>query len=161
MDTVSHAFWAFFATREKKWKWQSVCFSILPDVPRLFGIAYWVLLGLGYHAALEMSVRSFETIFSIAFHSLVVVAIFALLWFCFRRAWPIGALVGWLLHIVLDILTHGGDAQPIFWPLSDFSISSPVSYYRLDYFAGFFVVANVALIVLVIAWMVWKRKRKA
>lgn len=159
MDTVSHAFWAFFAYRKKEWKWESVAFSIFPDVPRIAGIAYFLALGMGYHAALLASLETPATLFSIAFHSLPIVALFALLWFAVKRAWPLGALAGWTFHIGVDVATHGGDPQPILWPLSNIAFDSPVSYYRLEFHGVEFFFLNVSLIVLAIAWMAWEKKR--
>lgn len=37
-------------------------------------------------------------------------------------------LLGWAGHVLADFLTHGKDARPVLWPLSEWKFESPVSY---------------------------------
>ncbi len=37
-------------------------------------------------------------------------------------------LIGWAGHILADFFTHGEDARPVFWPLSEWKFESPISY---------------------------------
>lgn len=47
-------------------------------------------------------------------------------------------LLGWAGHVLADALTHGGDARPLFWPLSGWRFDSPVSYWDRGRYGGMF-----------------------
>ena len=61
-----------------------------------------------------------------------------LLWFLF----------GWLGHTLADFLTHVNDVRPLFWPLTDWTWSSPVSYYDSAYYGREFFLANHGMMLL-------------
>ena len=42
-------------------------------------------------------------------------------------------LLGWFGHTLADFLTHGDDVRPLFWPITDWTWSSPISYYNSAY----------------------------
>ncbi len=86
-------------------------------------------------------------------HSLVVfLAVFLLLWLVFRR--PVLALLGWPLHILLDIPTHGAGIYrtPFLWPLSSYRFSG------IWWSRTWFMILNYSLIVAAyLALFVWPR----
>lgn len=77
---------------------------------------------------------------------------------------PIKAFLwGWLGHVVTDLFTHASDAIPIFWPVSDMVIRSPVSYWHPDYYGREFGVINAILTFLAVFYLIsdaWKRRKQ-
>jgi membrane-bound metal-dependent hydrolase YbcI (DUF457 family) len=61
-------------------------------------------------------------------------------------------LLGWAGHTLVDFLTHAEDALPLFWPLSNWTWQSPVSYYwdSPHYGREFFIVEHGALLLTVL-----------
>ena len=85
-------------------------------------------------------------------HSLITfTAVFALVWLVKGR--PVFEMLGWLLHILLDIATHQGIfAIHFLWPFSGYSVSA------LRWENRSFFVANYAALVVVYLWL-WIRHR--
>ncbi|MBF0706662.1 hypothetical protein IQ283_08565 (plasmid) [Alkalihalobacillus hwajinpoensis] len=72
-------------------------------------------------------------------------------------------LFGWVGHIITDLLTHVTDATPIFYPISDFVIKGPVSYWNPNYYGKEFQTINTILIIVATVYMVYdfiKYKRR-
>lgn len=63
---------------------------------------------------------------------------------------------GYLLHLFIDVWTHRTDAIYLFWPLSDFKIMGPVSYWEKAYTSTLFNVVNVALLSMVFGYLAHK-----
>ncbi len=100
-----------------------------------------------------------------ALHSVVPVALLLVLYWvlkfarCDPRKMLLWFLLGWFGHTIADFLTHVDDLRPLFWPISSWEWSSPVSYYdRLYYGRQFFVVEH-GLMLLITAWLLLRRKR--
>lgn len=55
-------------------------------------------------------------------------------------------LLGWTGHVAADALTHGSDARPLFWPISDWRFESPISYRERDRHALQFTIAEHMLV---------------
>ena len=55
-------------------------------------------------------------------------------------------LLGWATHVATDALTHGSDARPLLWPISDWRFESPISYRERDHHALPVTIAEHALI---------------
>ena len=88
-----------------------------------------------------------EILYNIS-HSLVIFSlVFLLAWLIFRK--PIWIMLGWLLHILIDIPTHikGYFATPMFWPISNFKING-IAYWREP------VVMIIDIILLIIAYSI-------
>jgi membrane-bound metal-dependent hydrolase YbcI (DUF457 family) len=66
-------------------------------------------------------------------------------------------LLGWLGHAVVDFLTHVDDTRPLFWPVSDWMWSSPVSYYNPDYYGREFSFASNGVAVGIVAYLLVRR----
>lgn len=88
-----------------------------------------------------------------ASHSLVVFAmIFGIFWLVKRR--PVLELLGWGLHILIDIPTHQGMfAVHFLWPLSRLSFSG------IRWENGWFLAVNYGALLIVFTWM-WLRRRE-
>lgn len=86
-------------------------------------------------------------------HSLVVFAVvFGLAWTILRR--PVLEMLGWALHILIDISTHQGIfAVHFLWPLSNYGFNG------IRWENRWFMAANYAGLLAAFAWL-WVHKRK-
>jgi hypothetical protein len=85
-------------------------------------------------------------------HSAVVAALVTLAcWACTRSLWL--PLLGWWSHIVIDVFTHSKDfyPSPIFYPFTQWGFDG------LAWNRPWFLIANHGAIVLVVAWLLWRR----
>jgi membrane-bound metal-dependent hydrolase YbcI (DUF457 family) len=98
-----------------------------------------------------------------ALHSAVPVAVLLVLyWVAWlkrvdRRRILLWFLIGWIGHTFADFLTHVDDTRPLFWPISDWQWSSPISYYNSNYYGRQFFFISHALIVLTMAGLLIRR----
>ncbi|WP_119066653.1 metal-dependent hydrolase [Rubrobacter indicoceani] len=68
-----------------------------------------------------------------------------------RRKIFLWLLVGWLGHTVVDFLTHAEDPRPLFYPFSDWTWNSPVSYYDPEHYGRTFsLLSNGGALVLIV-----------
>lgn len=67
-------------------------------------------------------------------------------------------LLGWAGHIVTDALTHGSDARPLFWPVSEWRFESPISYRERDRHALPVTIAEHALVLAAVLRLLTKYK---
>ena len=63
------------------------------------------------------------------------------------------------LHAVADFLTHHDDARRQFWPVSEWVLRSPVSYWDARYYGNTFGVFEVALVVMLAILLCWRLRR--
>jgi membrane-bound metal-dependent hydrolase YbcI (DUF457 family) len=68
-------------------------------------------------------------------------------------------LVGWAGHTVADFLTHVYDTRPLFWPLSGWEWSSPVSYYDPRYHGREFIALEHGGMLVISLWLLYRRLR--
>jgi membrane-bound metal-dependent hydrolase YbcI (DUF457 family) len=66
-------------------------------------------------------------------------------------------LLGWFGHTIVDFLTHVDDGRPLFWPVSDWLWSSPVSYYNPDYYGREFSAISNGVAVGIMALLLGRR----
>ena len=64
-----------------------------------------------------------------------------------------------LLHAFADFLTHHDDARRQFWPVSDWVFRSPVSYWDARFYGNVFGMFEVALVVMLAAFLCWRLAR--
>ncbi len=76
-----------------------------------------------------------------------------------RRRILLWFLLGWFGHTVADFLTHVDDTRPLFWPISSWEWSSPVSYYNPLYHGREFFAVSHGLMLLTMLWLFFKRRR--
>ncbi|MEW4530062.1 metal-dependent hydrolase [Maioricimonas sp. JC845] len=83
-----------------------------------------------------------------------------------QRRWPRAArwwtwfLVACLFHSVVDILTHHDDGPLLFWPIDwTTRFASPVSYWDPAHFGREFSRLELALDVVLLAYLVWPMVR--
>jgi hypothetical protein len=88
-------------------------------------------------------------------HSLVVfAAVFALVWLVCRR--PVLAMLGWPLHILIDIPTHTAQffPTPFLWPISSFQASG------ISWANRWFMLCNYTALAAVY-FLLWRSRRRA
>lgn len=88
-------------------------------------------------------------------HSLFVFAtVFGLVWLVARR--PVPELLGWLLHILIDIPTHSLRfyATPFLWPVSSYRFNG------ISWANRWFMLANYSALV-VVYFLLWRSSRRA
>ncbi len=177
METYSHSFltWALAKHGLKAGRAAGIAGAVgaaLPDLPSFAGTAYYV--GTGYITEGWASMHSEEILQKIYFtgpfggtgsalHSAVPVIVLLGIYGATRlrrfdrRRVLLWFLIGWLGHTFADFLTHVDDTRPLFWPISGWEWSSPVSYYNSAYYGQEFFIVSHTLIFLVLVTLAVKR----
>ncbi|MEK7501160.1 MAG: hypothetical protein AAB642_03490 [Patescibacteria group bacterium] len=184
MDIFSHAFWTAVAAKgansKIRYLWEvkplriawAAVWGIAPDVfafaPLFVSLLLGLFLGIGDlrwdnlprptdaepfgppgHLAIF---RLTNTLYNIS-HSLVTFAVvFAAAWLLRRRArWE---MLGWLLHIFIDVPTHSYRfyPTPVLWPLAGWKFDG------IPWGTPWFFVLNLSAMALVSVWLIWKRR---
>lgn len=182
MDILAHTLWANYGARvgnkaienknKKKAKptpkinvaWASF-FGVFPDffaftIPFILAL-YSIVTGASsfasfgsHHAPVAgFNLASFLYQYS---HSLVIWAVvFVIVWFLYKR--PRLELLGWLLHILIDIPSH----TPSFYPTP---FLFPISEYRFPYGVQwsnkYYMIINYSLLLIVSIYMIVKFKKQ-
>lgn len=174
MRTYSHALLTFAATRRSKPNdssfaaWAALG-ATLPDLPAGIGAArLWVRRRYSRESFLEeVCGRNVFSKPDAALHSVVPVTAALLLYAVFgaegykRRKAVFPLLLGWAGHVAADALTHGSDARPLLWPVSEWRFESPVSYRESGRYGRLFTFAEHAALLLVAARMIHRMPRGA
>lgn len=180
METYSHAFftWALAKHGVKVGRAAGIAGAVgaaFTDLPAFAGTAYYI--GPAYLRDGWSSMDTEEVLDAIYFsgpfggtgsalHSAVPVVALLVLYRLLnlggrdRRRILLWFLLGWLGHTVADFFTHVDDVRPLFWPLSDWTWSSPVSYYNSAYYGRQFFVVNHVLMLLTMALLLVARLRR-
>jgi len=180
VETYSHAFftWALAKHGVKTGRAAGIAGAVgatLPDMPSIAGTAYYIgmpFLREGWSSMDSEAVR--DPIYvsgpfgatGVALHSavpplaLLLLYVFLNLGSRDHRKILLWFLIGWLGHAVVDFLTHADNLRPLFWPLSDWEWSSPVSYYNPLYYGQEFFAISHALILLTMAALLIHRMRR-
>jgi LexA-binding, inner membrane-associated putative hydrolase len=145
MDIVSHALWAAAAGEHLRRKGlmgrgafgATIAIGAMPDVVSFIPALAWGVREPHPFAAmcasivatpggepLPAAINTLSHNLHCVTHSVVIAALVTLVVWRARPAW-IPVLVGWWLHIAMDIPTHSTDyyAVPIFYPLSDWGFN--------------------------------------
>ncbi len=177
METYSHAFftWAFAKHGIKAGRAAGVAGAVgatFPDLPSFAGTAYFI--GPSFLQEGWDSMHSEEMLEAIYFtgpfgatgsalHSVVPVALLLVLYRALgfgrrdHRRILLWFLLGWFGHTIADFLIHVDDTRPLFWPISGWEWSSPVSYYNPLYYGREFFAISHGLMLLIILWLLLKR----
>jgi membrane-bound metal-dependent hydrolase YbcI (DUF457 family) len=137
----AHAFWAWYPWRRRRWVAWFVLGAIMPDLPYVVVFAVASLrAGPGILANLGLWNSLWRNPLVCALHSLVPWSVVLLGGVVIRRARHpafarlttsfVAWIAGWGSHVFLDTLTHRSDGYPIFWPLSAYRFSTPISYWE-------------------------------
>lgn len=177
METYSHSFftWALAKHGVKAGRAAGIAGAVgaaFPDLPSVAGTAYYV--GAAYltdgWSSMHGEGRLEKIYFSGPFggtgsvlHSAVPVVALLLLYWVLKlgrrdsRKILLWFLLGWFGHTIADFLTHVDDTRPLFWPLTDWQWSSPVSYYNSLYYGREFFAINHGLMLLIIVGLFIRR----
>jgi len=180
VETYSHAFytWALAKHGVKAGRAAGVAGAVgasFPDLPAFAATAYYV--GPKFVSGGWASMHSEAILDSIYFsgpfgatgsalHSavpvVVLLGVYGLLKFGRRdgRRILLWFLLGWFGHTVADFLTHVDDVRPLFWPITDWTWASSVSYYNSEYYGREFFAINHVLMLLTIVVLLVRRMRK-
>lgn len=154
MDIVSHGLWGgtSFGRKSKKNFWTAFFWAVFPD---LFSFGIFTISTLsGFEKGPDWKSGPpdpslippyVHTLYDFT-HSLIPFAIiFFTVWFIRKK--PYYLMLGWPLHIIFDIGTHGTEffPTPFLWPFSSYrfdgvSWSSPEIFFPNLFFLGFLYV---------------------
>ncbi len=174
MDIFAHVLWTSAGARGanesflKKHRisvaWTAF-WGIFPDLFAFsFGfiqLFFYFVLGKISFAAIEADhhivpgFSSAHTLYQYS-HSLIIWAIvFLLIWIIRKR--PVYALLGWVLHILIDIPSHSGTfyPTPFLFPLSNYKFLHGVAWSTTWY-----MIINYSLLLVVFGWMLIRDVRK-
>ena len=158
MDTILHAFFAWFLCRKKKLAWLAAVGGALPDLASI-ATALFLFFAGGFSASALLG-EFFSTPFRgyyLVFHSFIVFAIAALVVLALKRKlWPF--FFGWGLHLLIDLPTHSTDGIRPLWPLTDWQFCSPFSWWDFSHGAPI-VIAVEAAALAVALWILWKERK--
>ena len=159
MDTLSHVFWAWFFARKNKLGWLAAAGAVLPDLASLVAGAFaLVVSGFDLTAAVQEFFATPYRPFYLFFHSVLVFGVLACVVLALKRvAWPF--FFGWGLHLLFDAFTHVTDGIRPVWPLSDWQLVGPFSYWDFSHGAAF-VIAVEAIALAVALWILWRERPK-
>jgi membrane-bound metal-dependent hydrolase YbcI (DUF457 family) len=166
MEIVSHALWATAAAQAANGKVATrvrvAWFAGWAAFPDLLAFTPAVIAGLWYrlsgaarirahHSGVRRSWLDFD-LYEVT-HSLVVFAlVFAVVWLIFRR--PVWELLGWALHVLMDIPTHSSRfPTPFLWPLSSYRIIG------ISWRQGWFMALDVSAL-MVVFLLLWRSRRR-
>jgi membrane-bound metal-dependent hydrolase YbcI (DUF457 family) len=124
MDKLSHALWGYAATGRKSKFWLAAFFGAFPDlfaftVPFTLAILTGNFSREGHHVFFPEFIR---TLYNIS-HSILICALVFGIIYTFRKKIYL-FMIGWPLHILLDIPTHEAEFYPtqFLYPLSTISV---------------------------------------
>ena len=171
MDIISHGLWGATAANiadkkinKKISPWWATFWGVFPDLFAFTIPFLWLMLKLVEGGSDIPNIRGAElqpdspwvfhiatTLYNYSHSMIVFLAVFGLVYFVLRR--PLWELIGWPLHIIMDIPTHTYQfyPTPALWPLwnkkfSGFSWATP-----------WFMVLNYSVLLLIYALLRLKR----
>ena len=167
MDIIAHALWTTAAAASARRRlpqeihlgWAAF-WGIFPDlfsftIPAVVRI-WWYATGTTHSLLPDAhSPQHFQFVWRLyhCSHSLLVfAAVFTLVWLMHRR--PVLELLGWALHILIDIPTHQGIfAIHFLWPLSSFGFEG------VRWENHWFLASNYFVLAVIFGWM-WAISRE-
>jgi hypothetical protein len=166
MDFIAHALWTTAAGTTARWRmgrqihlgWAAF-WGVFPDVfsfaiPAAVRI-WWYVSGTTHSLLPDAhGPQHFQFVWQLyhCSHSLLVFAVvFGLVWASVGR--PVLEMLGWALHILIDILTHQGMfAIHFLWPLSSYGFDG------VRWESRWLLVSNYSVLAVVFGW-IWLRRR--
>jgi hypothetical protein len=173
MDVVAHALWTnvvFYSkyAKQKRQRYWAAFFGVLPDLiaftPAIVYIL-WARLVQNLTISNYMAAYTNPTgVYAFAVqaynysHSLVIWAAIFLIVLLVRRGKPYWPLLGWALHIVIDIFTHPDFFRtPFLFPLSGYKNSHAISWADPKFMA---INYSLLIIVYIVLWQYNKRQHR-
>lgn len=165
MDIISHGLYGgiAFGRKSRISYWKSFFFGIMPDLFS-FGIFFVVSiiaiisgngnsLPVGPHDPASIP-QYVHTLYSVT-HSLIIAGLVIVIVSFFKRSLII-EMLGWPLHILVDIPTHSNKFFPtlFLWPVSDFHVNGT------SWGSPYIFIPNVILLTVLYFWF-YKSKKHA
>jgi|SRR3989344_1955576 len=156
MDTLAHGLWTYAAFHKKKYAWLGAFFGVLPDLLS-FGMLFVFNIFTGNFHRGKPALESLPDWLFSAYnmtHSLIVfAAVFLLIFFITKKwFWP---MLGWPIHILIDIPTHSTRffPTPFLWPLADYRFDG------ISWGTPWFMLLNYSSIIIVYFWIAHSRAK--
>ncbi len=130
MDFISHGLWAGVASGRKKKSdfWKSFTWGAMPDIipfaPVFLVGFYNMIFKQGDSFLGKPDISSIPSyvfdIYSVTHSYFTFILVFLILYFIYKK--PNWLMIGWPIHITMDIFTHSKDffPTPFLWPFSDY-----------------------------------------
>ncbi len=166
MDVLAHTLWAnalfhLKYAKERRQRYIAAAFGVVPDLIGFVPLTIYVL-----YNRLTLSPGTYQTYTSWTFtyaehaynytHSFVIFLVAVLIVMAIRKGklyWP---MLGWGLHILIDIFTHPDFYQtPFLFPLSGFKFYGGISWAH-----PVFMAINYGLLILVYIIIFWYRSKR-
>lgn len=171
MNTIHHGFWMYFFTHRSRAVWQYVLGGVAPDLVYFVMLAAMLWRGdLSWRALLNLNPTVFLSYLplypwagkiDLIGHSLVVwlAALLLSLLPLVRTVRPF--ILGWGVHVLIDVFTHSAYAVYFLYPLSMRQVHSPLSYWETTFLAREFNTVNYVLMFAAAVYLVywWWRRR--
>ncbi len=145
MDIFAHFFWTYALFHKTKKPWLAALFGIVPDLLS-FGMLFVINIFTGkFFGRPELSsVPSFVTKSYNFTHSLIIFSIILLIIYLITKKVYI-FLLGWPLHILLDIPSHTNKffPTPFLFPISGYTFSG------VSWANPIFMIINYSLLIII------------
>ena len=152
MDIFAHGFWTYAVFNKKKYRWLATLFGVLPDLLS-FGplFAYMLFKGLKFVKDENAIPDYVFAIYSLT-HSLIIFFIVTLVVYLILRKFP-WPMLGWGLHILIDIPTHTTTffPTPFLWPISNLRVNG------IAWSNQTFMMVNYAALIIFYAYIFYSR----
>jgi len=156
MDFFAHALWAYAAFRKQTLTKWAVVMSVMPDVLS-FGIYMLTLFVTGNFAFGKPPevIPDYVTFMYNITHSMFIAGMFGIFLYIRYRKYML-LVLGWVLHIGIDIFSHSEDFFPthFLYPISNFNVSF------IAWGNKWFMIANYTALLIVYGMLGIRRLRK-
>ena len=168
MDFISHGLWGGIAAGRKNRKdfWKSFSWGAMPDIipfgPFFFVQIYNLLMKSGKFAfAGKPDVNLIPDyvfkLYSVTHSYFTFIFVFLILWLVYKK--PNYLMLGWPIHITMDIFTHSKSffATPFLWPFSDYRYDGTPWSSPYIFFPNIIILASLYLYFFIIKPQMRKR----
>ncbi len=129
--------------------------AVLPDLPTYVFFFFNTFI-LGYSQQLMWDVLYFDSVWTPIItlsHSLLFWPLLLLLGYTFKKNWLRWLSASALVHITLDFFVHAEDAYRHFWPFSNWTFNSPISYWNPAYYGQTVGLIDTIVVLALLAWL--------
>lgn len=163
MDIISHGLYGgiAFGRKSRISYGKAFFFGVFPDLAS-FGVLFMGAV-LGLVSGPEWTSgppdpsaipNYVHQLYNVTHSFIIAFGVFGIVWFALRK--PVLEMLGWPLHIFVDIPTHASTffPTPFLWPVSDFAVDG------VSWGHPFIFIPNVLLITCLYLWFYVKRRKK-
>ncbi len=158
MDYFAHGAWAYILFHRSRKVQYAVFFGMFPDTMSWLIYFFYRLFESGVGRPDLQSIPDWvHTLYGISHSLLICLAVLSITFFIFyklKKQLPY-FLLGWPLHILIDIPTHARDflPTPFLWPLSDYAFPG------MSWATPWFLILNWVVILTLLGWIWWRRRK--